>query len=186
MGQRSIYNSTHKPQRSLNQTLGFNQDDHLHIMCNETGIPEFLEFQIPGIPMVVMVTSCARSLCDPTQQDFINACTLPIYMCHTRFKFSRTLQSTLCNIVYNQEGTPKMKRMLIFWELCDSSMSFTPILPKPSHHTIHKVYFQEHNSLYPILWVTIRYSYPKRCDTFCQDCTFLEACIPRNTRDAYD
>ena len=28
-------------------------------MCNETGIPEFLEFAIPGIPMVMMVTSCA-------------------------------------------------------------------------------------------------------------------------------
>ena len=54
---------------------------------NETGIPEFLKFQIPGISMVVMVTSRARSLCDPTQQDFINTRTLPIYMCHTRFKF---------------------------------------------------------------------------------------------------
>ena len=43
MGQRSIYNSTHKPHRSLNGTLGFNQGDHLHRMCNETG-------QIPGIP----------------------------------------------------------------------------------------------------------------------------------------
>ena len=29
-------------------------------MCNETGIPEFLELQIPGIPMVVMVRApCA-------------------------------------------------------------------------------------------------------------------------------
>ena len=56
-------------------------------MCNETGIPEFLELQIPGIPMVVMVTSRARSLRDPTQQDFINARTLPIYTCHTCFKF---------------------------------------------------------------------------------------------------
>ena len=56
-------------------------------MCNETGIPEFLEFAIPGIPMVVMVTSRAHSLHDPTQQDFINARTLPIYKCHTRFKF---------------------------------------------------------------------------------------------------
>ena len=73
----------------------------------------------------------------------------------------------------------KMKCMLIFWEMRDSSMSFMSIIPKPSHHTIHKVYFQEHNSLYPILWVTTRYSYSKRCDTFCQDCTFLEACIPR-------
>ena len=66
MGQRSIYNSTHKPQRSLNETLGFNQGDHLHRMCNETGIPEFLQLQIPGIPMVVMVTSPARSLRAPT------------------------------------------------------------------------------------------------------------------------
>ena len=69
MGQRSLYNSIHKPQRSTNETLGFNLDDHLHRMCNETGIPESLEFQIPGIPMVVMVTSRARSLHDPTQQD---------------------------------------------------------------------------------------------------------------------
>ena len=56
-------------------------------MCNETGIPEFLELQIPGIPMVVMVTSCGCSLHNPTQQDFINMRTPPIYMCHTRFKF---------------------------------------------------------------------------------------------------
>ena len=49
--------------------LGFNQDDHPYRMCNETGIPEFLELQIPEIPMVVMVTSRARSLHNPTQQD---------------------------------------------------------------------------------------------------------------------
>ena len=28
---------------------------------------------------------------------------------------------------------------LIFWEMHDSSMSFMPILPKTSQHTIHKV-----------------------------------------------
>ena len=83
MGQKPIYNSTHKPHPSPNETLGFNHDDHLHRMRNETGIPEFLKFQIPGISMVVMVTSHARSLRDPTQQDFIDARTLPIYMCHT-------------------------------------------------------------------------------------------------------
>ena len=82
MGQRSIYNSIHKPQRSPNETIGFDQDDHPYRMCNETGIPEFLE-----LPMVMIVTSRARSLRDPTQQDFINARTLPIYKCHTRFKF---------------------------------------------------------------------------------------------------
>ena len=48
---------------------------------------EFLKFQIPGISMVMMVTSHARSLRDPTQQDFINVHTLPIYKCHTQFKF---------------------------------------------------------------------------------------------------
>ena len=86
-GPKETYNSIHKPQRSPNETLGFNQDDHPYRMCNETGTPEFLELQIPGIPMVVMVMSRARSLRDPTQQDFINACTLPIYKCHTRLKF---------------------------------------------------------------------------------------------------
>ena len=82
-----MYNSTHRPQHPLDETLGFNHDDHLHRMCNETGIPEFLEFQIPRIPMVVIVTSGARSLRDPTQQDIIHARTLPIYKYHTRFKF---------------------------------------------------------------------------------------------------
>ena len=33
-----------------------------------------------------------------------------------------------------------MKRMLIFWEMRDSSMSFMPILPKTLHHTIHKLW----------------------------------------------
>ena len=37
--------------------------------------------------MVMMVTSHARSLRNPTQQDPINLRTLPIYKCHTRFKF---------------------------------------------------------------------------------------------------
>ena len=55
-------------------------------MCNETGIPELLESRILGIPVVAIVTSCTRSLRDPTQQDFIHARTLPIYMCHMRFK----------------------------------------------------------------------------------------------------
>ena len=87
MGQRQTYNSIHRPHRSPNETLGFNQGDHPYRMCNETGIPEFLELQIPGILMVVMVMSRIRSLRDPTQQDFINARTLPIYKCHTCFKF---------------------------------------------------------------------------------------------------
>ena len=81
-GQKSIYNSIYKPQRSINKTLGFDQDDHPCKVCNETRIPEFPGFQIPGIPMVMIVTSRAHSLHYPTQQDFINARTLPIYKCH--------------------------------------------------------------------------------------------------------
>ena len=52
-------------------------------MCNESGIPELLESRILGIPVVVIVTSRMRSLRDPTQQDFIYACTYP-YICVTR------------------------------------------------------------------------------------------------------
>ena len=87
MGQRQTYISIHKPQRSPKETIGFTQDEHPYRMCNETGIPEFLELQIPGIHMVVIVTSRAHSLRNPTQQDFINARTLPTYKCHICFKF---------------------------------------------------------------------------------------------------
>ena len=59
-----------------------------------------------------------------------------------------------------------MKRMLIFWEMRDSSMSFTPILPKTSQHTIHKVQFKEHNSLYPKVWVTPDIPIPKCVTAF--------------------
>ena len=60
-------------------------------MCNETGIPEFLESQILGIPMVAIVTSRVRSLRNPSQQDFINVRTLPIYICVTRDSNSEEL-----------------------------------------------------------------------------------------------
>ena len=59
MGQRQTYNSIHRPQHSPNETIGFNQGDHPYRMCNETGIPEFLELKIPEIPMVMMVMSRA-------------------------------------------------------------------------------------------------------------------------------
>ena len=52
-------------------------------MCNETGIPELLESRILGIPVVAIVTSCTRSLRDPTQQDFSTRAPYP-YICITR------------------------------------------------------------------------------------------------------
>ena len=39
-------------------------------MCNETGITEFLESKILGIPVVAIVMPRVRSLRNPTQQDF--------------------------------------------------------------------------------------------------------------------
>ena len=60
-GQRSIYNSIHKPQRSPSETIGFNQDGHTYRMCNETGIPEFLELHSYGRACDVMCVLPARS-----------------------------------------------------------------------------------------------------------------------------
>ena len=56
-------------------------------MCNETGIPEFLEFQIPGIPVVAIVTSRTPSLRDPTQQDLSTRAPYP-YISVTRVSSS--------------------------------------------------------------------------------------------------
>ena len=72
-----------------------------------------------------------------------------------------------------------MKHMLIFWEMHDSSMSFTTTYNSQSELLGAQLTLQK-------VSVTTRYSYSKRCDTFSQDCTFLGACIPRNTRDVYD
>ena len=49
-------------------------------MCNETGIPEFLELQTPGIPMVLIVTSHARSL---STRFYQRAHPTYIYVSHT-------------------------------------------------------------------------------------------------------
>ena len=74
-------------------------------MCNETGIPEFLESQILGIPMVAIVMSRARSLHDPTQQDFINARTLPIYVSHTIQILKNPPEYTMRNRVQSGRNT---------------------------------------------------------------------------------
>ena len=71
-----------------------------------------------------------------------------------------------------------MKRVLIFWEMRDSSMSFTSIIPKTSHHTIHKVYFQEHNSLYPILWEQHDIPVPKGVTPFARTAPSWKRAFP--------
>ena len=74
-------------------------------MCNETGIPELLESRILGIPVVAIVTSHTRSLPDPTQQDFIHARTLPIYMCHTIQILKNPPEYTMRNRVQSGRNT---------------------------------------------------------------------------------
>ena len=47
MDQKSIYNSTHKPQRSTNETLGFNHCHHLFINIECAMKQEFLNYWNP-------------------------------------------------------------------------------------------------------------------------------------------
>ena len=50
-------------------------------MCNETGIPEFLELHIPGIPMAMMVTCALPAQSYPTRF-YQRAHPTHIYMSH--------------------------------------------------------------------------------------------------------
>ena len=61
-------------------------------MCNETGIPEFLESQILGIPMVAIVTSRIRSLRNPTQQILKNP---PEYTMQNRVQSGRNTKNNM-------------------------------------------------------------------------------------------
>ena len=75
-------------------------------MCNETGIPEFLGFQIPGIPMVTIVTSCTRSLRNPTQQEFYpRAHPTHIYVSHAFQVLKNPPEYTMRNRVQSGRNT---------------------------------------------------------------------------------
>ena len=75
-------------------------------MCNETGIPEFLESQILGIPMVTIVTSRARSLRPPTQQDFYQrAHPTHIYVSHAIQILKNPPEYTMRNRVQSGRNT---------------------------------------------------------------------------------
>ena len=55
--------------------------------------------------MVVMVTSCLRSLCDPTQQDFINAYPTQIYVSHVIQILKNPPEYTMRNRVQSGRNT---------------------------------------------------------------------------------
>ena len=74
-------------------------------MCNETGILELLESRILGIPMVAIVTSRTRSLCDPTQQDFIHAHPTHIYVSHATQILKNPPEYTMRNRVQSGRNT---------------------------------------------------------------------------------
>ena len=74
-------------------------------MCNETGIPELLESRFLGIPVVTIVMSRTRSLHDPTQQDFIHARTLPMYVSHAIQILKNPPKYTMRNRVQSGRNT---------------------------------------------------------------------------------
>ena len=74
-------------------------------MSNETGIPEFLGFQIPGIPMVTIVTSHTHSLRNPTRQDFIHTHPTHIYVSHVIQILKNPPEYTMRNRVQSQRNT---------------------------------------------------------------------------------
>ena len=75
-------------------------------MCNETGIPEFLESRILGIPVFAIVTSRTRSLRDPTQQGFFpRAHPTHIYVSHVIQILKNPPQYTMQNRVQSGRNT---------------------------------------------------------------------------------
>ena len=74
-------------------------------MCNETGIPELLESQILGIPVVMIVTSRTRSLRDPTQQDFVHVRPTHIYVSHAIQILKNPPEYTMRNRVQSGRNT---------------------------------------------------------------------------------
>ena len=76
--QGQVYNSKQEP-----QCLGFNWDGCMYSTCNITKIPDWLIFLNHSFSLGTILTSISWSLPDLSQQNFIHACTLPIYTCHT-------------------------------------------------------------------------------------------------------
>ena len=57
-------------------------------------------------------------------------------------------------------------------------MRFMSIIPKTSHHTNLNVCFQEHNSVYPLLWVTTRNSCSKGVTPFARTAPSWKRAFP--------
>ena len=70
--QGQAYNSKHKPQRSPNETLGFNWDGRTYSTHNIAKVPDWLIFLNPAFSLVMMLMSISRSLHDLSRQDFIH------------------------------------------------------------------------------------------------------------------
>ena len=122
--------------------------------CTTLKIPDGLILLNQAFSLVTMLMSISQSLHDPPQQEFIHACTLSIYTCHTPHSLSKNPQAYTIQYSVQQGRNTKINCMPIFWELHDKSMRFKSILPKSSPYTIYKVYFQEYTSLLPEVLVT--------------------------------
>ena len=138
MDQGQVYNSKQEPQWLNNKTLGFNWDGHMYTTCNITKIPGWLIFLNHSFSLVTILTSISWSLPDLSQQNFIHACTLPIYTCHTPHILWKNPQAYTIQYSVQQGRNTKIKCMPISYELYDKSMRFKSILPKSSPRAIYK------------------------------------------------
>ena len=112
--------------------------------------------------MVMTLMSISQSLYDFSQQDFYHRHPSHTYIYVTHLIFcGRIFKHTILKVQYNKRRNTKTKEHTKLWELSDNSMSFTPFLPKPSPHTIHRIYFQKCTSLLRKELVTKQYSSSK-------------------------
>ena len=79
-----------------------------------TKIADWLMFLNQAFSLVTMLTSISWSLHDLSQQDFIHACTLPIYTCHTPHILWKNPQAYTIQYTVQQGRNTKTKCMPIF------------------------------------------------------------------------
>ena len=99
--------------------------------------------------MVTTLTLISQCLCNFSQPDCHHMCPTHIYICHVSHSLWKNLQVYIIEGTVQQERDTNSKEKAELEELCDNSMSLAPFLPKASPHTLHPIYLQEYNSLFP-------------------------------------
>ena len=77
-------------------------------------IPDWLIFLNQAFSLVMMLLSISQSLHDPSQQDFIHMCTLPIYACRTPHSLWKNRQAYTIQYSVQQGRNTTIKCMPFF------------------------------------------------------------------------